>query len=221
MCLPGSFTNKTLLSLNLASPGAEPTPAADYGSPPHFPSVPHLPQTPPASGGQACICKADTGISPQVLLSRFVSHTPVSDKLSHRINKWALDQQIDGILSIPTRIFNAAGHPSARVGWGNRLTQHAAEVALVWQSSSHSLVLSKRKQNYSELQEVQCKGKKPMDWQQKTHCQSVANQDTEMFSTITLITLFRSNIYFGRCTQSNELTKKKEKQERVGVQKHL
>jgi len=40
---------------------------------------------------------------------------------------------------------------SARVGRGNRLTQHVAEVVLVWHSSSHFLVLSKRSQNYSEL----------------------------------------------------------------------
>lgn len=40
---------------------------------------------------------------------------------------------------------------SAQVGWGNRLTQHAAEVALVWHSSSRFLALSKRNQNYTEL----------------------------------------------------------------------
>lgn len=40
---------------------------------------------------------------------------------------------------------------SAQVGCGNRLTQHVAEVALVWHSSSHFLVLSKINQNYTEL----------------------------------------------------------------------
>lgn len=38
-------------------------------------------------------------------------------------------------------------------GCGIRLTPHVAEVAPVWHSSSHFLVLSKESQNYTELQE--------------------------------------------------------------------
>lgn len=42
------------------------------------------------------------------------------------------------------------GISSAQARYGNRLTQRV-EVALVWHSSSHFLVLSKRSQNYTEL----------------------------------------------------------------------